>query len=697
MKGRQRMLKACNDFLVEIGTEELPPKSLYQLASSFASNVEKELNQENLNYECVQFFATPRRLAILIKAIPAKQEDKVFERIGPIVTLAYDKAGKPTPAALGFAKSCKVALEELAIKSTPKGDCLYFSQQLSGESFITLAPLIVKKALGALPIAKPMRWGKHNAPFIRPVHWLVLLYGEQIIPCQLFDLEANNKTLGHRFHHPLAISLAQPQEYETKLLHQGYVICDYHKRKTSIRNQIESIAEQSGNHVVIDESLLDEVTGLVEWPVALLGKFDTKFLTVPQEALISAMKLHQKYFHLIDQKGCLIPSFVFIANISSKDPDEVIKGNERVIRARLADAEFFYHTDLKVGLDHYFNSLKTIIFQNKLGSLHDKAFRISSLAAYIASKLSIDAGLAQRAGLLCKADLTSEMVNEFPELQGIMGYYYALASNEPAEVALAIKEHYCPAFSGDTLPQTPLGNCIALADRLDTLIGIFSINQSPTGEKDPFALRRAALGVLRLLIENKLPLDLSDLLTEAAAGYQLSEKTLINDTLAFILERLRAWYLEQGIEADVFSAVFARYPTSPLDFDNRIKAVQFFKQLPQAQALAAANKRVSNILKQTALPPNTNYNYAFFEVIAEKMLADTIEAKAKEIEQLCQQDDFKQALTLLATFREPIDQFFDEVMVMTENEALRHNRLVLLNALRELFLKIADISLLQHK
>jgi glycyl-tRNA synthetase beta chain len=683
------------DFLIEIGTEELPPKNLHRLASSFANNLENEFVKAQLSYGEVQLFATPRRIAVLIKEVAKQQQDKTLEKTGPAISSAYDQTGQPTASALGFARSCQTDLEQLTTISTPKGECLYFSRVVPGDFFTHLVPNLVKTAINQLPIPKPMLWGDHKTAFIRPVHWVLMIYGETVIPCQLFELESNNLTYGHRFHHPKALQITHPSLFKPTLQEQGYVISDYQERKENIRSQILAIAKDKGQ-IIIDEALLEEVTGLVEWPVALAGNFDSRFLRVPKEALISAMKMHQKCFPVIDKTGNLLPHFIFIANIESSDPKEVIVGNERVIRARLSDAEFFYHNDLKIGINQQLNQLKTIIFQNKLGTLFEKANRIGKLAEFIANKLQVEAVNAKRAGLLCKADLTSEMVGEFPELQGIMGYYYALESNEPVDVAQAIKEHYQPRFAGDELPATEISCSVALADKLDTLTGIFGISQAPTGEKDPFALRRAALGVLRIIIEKKLPLDLRELLVEAAKGYPtLENENTVEETLTFIMDRLRTWYLDQAVSPDVFAAVYARYPTAPLDFDKRIKAIQYFQTLPEATALAAANKRVSNILKQALLPPHDHYNYTLFELEAEKELADTIEKIVSKVKALQAEQNYQEALTILATLKTPIDNFFDAVMVMTENETLRNNRLILLSNLHQMFLEIADISLLQ--
>lgn len=681
------------DFLVEIGTEELPPKSLQRLTLHLRDQVELAFKKADLFFEGIEVFATPRRMALILKNTAKQQTDRVLEKIGPAITLAYDEQGNPTQAALGFAKSCQVTFAQLTTTQTPKGECLSFKRSVVGESIQTLAPLFIEQALNSLPIPKPMHWGNHPIPFIRPVHWIVMMHGPDVIPCSLFGLPAGRSTRGHRFHHPQMLDLTLPQQY-AKTLQDGFVIASYDLRHETIRQQLMALAKTKGQ-LILDEDLLDEVTGLVEWPVALMGSFEPRFLDVPKEALILAMKVHQKSFPLVDKDNELLPYFLTVANIESKMPDVVIKGNERVMRARLADAQFFFHTDLKNGIDHYVDNLKAVVFQNKLGTLYDKATRLSTLASYIAEKLSADTAQAARAGLLCKADLTTEMVGEFPELQGIMGYYYALHNNELIDVAIAIKEHYLPKHAGDSLPTTPLGNACALADRLDTLVGIFSIHQAPSGEKDPFALRRAALGLLRILIENHLPLDLQELFIQAAKGYpELEKGQVIQETLNFSFERLRSWYLDKGISANTYAAVMARKPTSPYDFDQRITAIHLFQNLPQAQALAAANKRVSNIFKQTQLPAHTHFNYALLELEAEKELADMIEEKSKYVEVLCKKYHYQAALTLLSTLQSPIDRFFDEVMVMVENETIRNNRLILLNNLRELFLQIADISLL---
>lgn len=690
------MLHDRQDFLVEIGTEELPPKSLQRFSRAFSEQLEQSLIKAEFNYEGLQSFITPRRIAVVIQNLNHKQNDKKAVKIGPLLTLAFDSDGKPTPAALGFAKSCNSNVDDLTTVMTPKGESLSFTQEIPGKTIVELAPEFIQQAISALPIPKPMRWGNSDVSFVRPVHWIIMMHGNQVIDGKLFDITADNKTFGHRFHHPDAITISHPNVYQDILKNQGRVIASYEERKENIRDQIINIAKLKGK-IIIDEDLLDEVTGLVEWPKALLGTFDQRFLDVPKEALISAMKTHQKYFPIVDEQNDLLPYFVTVANIESSSPEQVIAGNERVVRARLSDAEFFFHTDLKNGIEHYSEQLKTVVFQNKLGTLHDKAIRISHLASYIVEQLQGDTTLAARAGLLCKADLMTEMVGEFPELQGIIGYYYALHNNEFIDIAIAIKEHYLPRFAGDILPTTLLGNACALADRIDTLIGIFGIGQKPTGEKDPFALRRAAIGLLRILIENHLPLNLDELLAKAAKNYaHLSNENVVQETFDFCLERLRTWYTEKGFSSSAFTAVLARKPRSPLDFDYRINAINYFQQLPEAQALAAANKRVSNIFKQVTLPPHTHFNYALLELDAEKQLADIIELEYPKIEELVQTFRYQDALTILARLRDPIDRFFDDVMVMVEDEILRNNRLLLLNNLRELFLQIADISYLQQ-
>lgn len=684
------------DFLVEIGTEELPGKNLSTLAQCFCDGIKSGLTQAELSHGSVSWYATPRRLAVIVNALTTQQPTRNIVRLGPNKQAAYNQNGEATPAAIGFARSCGVELAEIAIKETDQGERLYFEQQQPGAATQQLLAGIVNEALKKLPIPRPMRWGSNDTEFARPVHWIVMLFGQDVIKDKILGLTPSPESYGHRFHRPGPIAIKEPATYTQQLL-EAKVVADFNQRKETIRKQIHACAEKIGTPI-IDEALLDEATALVEWPVALLGKFDAKFLVVPQEALICAMQVHQKSFAVRNDIGELLPVFITISNIESSDKQTVIVGNERVIRARLSDAEFFFQEDIKHSLESFTEFLKTVVFQTKLGSVFEKTVRIGQLAHAIAKEINANPQDTERAARLAKADLMTQMVGEFPELQGIMGYYYALLGKEPRHVALAIREHYLPRFAGDTLPTTLEGCALSLADKLDTLVGIFGVNQAPTGDKDPYGLRRAALGILRITIEKKLSLDLRQLVTAAINDYhgKLPNHNVLEDTLSFILERLRTWYSAQGISSDIFAAVHARFPTNPLDFDERIKAVQHFKSLPEAKSLAAANKRVSNILKK-----QTNnlekVNPTLFEDAAEKNLAALMAEKQNEIATLSQSGDYQRALTTLATLQSPVDQFFDQVLVMTDNTSVRDNRLLLLSQLRNMFLQIADISLLSDQ
>jgi glycyl-tRNA synthetase beta chain len=716
------------DLLIEMGCEELPAKNLLAHAEAFAQGIEKNLAKAELTHGKIEIFATPRRLAIIVRGLITTQSEHFVERKGPAVEAAFFSDGKPTAACIGFARSCGVAVEQLQRQKTDKGEWMYFRQQQPGVATQKLIPEIVASAVTQIPIAKPMRWGANNDSFIRPVKWLVLLFGNELIDTHILGVTTSDKTYGHRFLHPGAIKLKDATEYQDLLKSTGKVIPSFSERREMIEQQLKKLA---GKHsVIIDKDLLNEVTGIVEWPVVLQAKFSEKFLEVPAEALISSMKAHQKCFHLVDAQGKLLPTFLFVSNLESKKPEQVIAGNERVMTARLADASFFYHSDLKHSLSSQLDRLKNVVFQTKLGSLFDKSERIAKLATFIfnctgegvgdrhAVNTSLyarrfhpethglsptpspaqSAQIAERAGLLAKTDLLSDMVSEFPELQGVMGYYYALQDKEPEAVAIAIKEHYLPRFSGDVLPETLIGAAVAIADRLDTLVGIFGIQQAPTGEKDPFGLRRAALAVLRILIEKELNLDLRDLLLQAVANYgkQFSAEKTVPETFDFIFERLRAWYAERDITPDVFAAVHVRQPTQPFDFHRRILAVQHFRQLPEAAALAAANKRVSNILKkENFVSVHSKINPGLFEQKEEHTLADLLGQQSKVVEQFIKNNQYTEALVSLATLQKPVDAFFDHVLVNVENEQLRQNRLALLMNLRNLFLGIADISLLQ--
>lgn len=676
------------DFLVEIGTEELPPKPLKKLSENFRDNLVSELKHAQLSHDEVELFASPRRLALIVKGLKTAQADQNIERIGPFKNTAFDDSGKPTPAAMGFAKSCDTEIDNIEFQDSDKGPRLYFVQEIKGKPAKELLPEIVEKALNKLPISKPMRWGSYSTKFVRPVHWIVMLLGKDTVEGTLFNKQAGNITYGHRFHYPEPIEITDATSYEHSLENKGFVIPNFNKRREKIKQQLL----QCSKNVVIDDELLDEVTGLVEWPIALKGNFDERFLSVPEEALITSMKVNQKCFVLTDNDKKLLAHFITISNIDSKDKARVIEGNERVIAARLSDAEFFYQTDSKKGLEKNVDRLKEVIFQAKLGSMYDKSDRIVALARSI--PIETNSTVIEEAGRLAKADLLSDMVNEFPELQGIMGYHYTKSKNNA--VALAIKEHYLPKHSGDDLPETLEGCALSIADKIDTMVGIFGINQAPTGVKDPYGLRRAAIGILRIIIEKEIVLDLETLLNEAQRNYgnKLENKNVVTDCFNFITDRLKHYYSENGISGDIFSAVAARKPTQLLDFNLRIKAVENFKNLPEADALAAANKRVSNILKKQNEDDVSNWkvNNKLFDHDAEKKLAELIDQKKKILEKT----GYTDALNELASLQKPVDSFFDEVLVMDENIEKRNNRLALLSNLRNLFLQIADISLLQR-
>jgi glycyl-tRNA synthetase beta chain len=687
---------STRDLLLEIGTEELPPIHLKQLATALSQALQSEIAKVGLVHGEVKFFATPRRLAIYIQALDTRQKGHVVEKRGPALNAAFDAQGHPTLACLGFANSCGVTVEDLLQQKTDKGAWLYYRSEQPGKITTELLPNLVNQALSQLPMAKPMRWGEQAVEFIRPVHWVVLLFGNEVINTTVLGVYTSRQTYGHRFHHSGGIDIAKASDYASLLQQQGYVIADYDARKQLIREQIAQVVVNKGQ-AVVDEALLDEVTSLVEWPVVLLGAFDAKYLEIPPEVIMTAMKTHQKYFSVVDAQGKLLPYFIIVSNIASLDPARVIAGNQRVIHARLSDAQFFYHSDLKHRLEYRLEELKTVIFHKKLGSLFDKALRISVLAGFIAQELCDVMKASHRAGILAKADLMTAMVGEFPELQGIMGYYYAKQDGETEDVARAIGQHYQPRFAKDALPDSLLGCYVSMADKMDTVVGLFAAQQPPTGEKDPFGLRRAALGVLRILIEKQLPLNLLTLLEKAMEQYpaHLARAEVVSQTLVFMLERLRAWYLDRGIAAEVFNAVMARNPQQPLDIHRRIEAVQYFQTLPEAKSLTAANKRVSRILRdQSGDWSHHPVNPSLFEYNAEHQLLTLMEEKSKEVDSLSLEANYSAILSSLSSLQKPIDHFFDEVMVMVENENIRTNRLSLLHELQQLFLQVADISLL---
>ena len=682
-----------NNLLIELGTEELPPKALYSMVTALHNEIVSQLDKQQISYGEINCFATPRRLALKIDNLLAQQPDTQIEKKGPAVKAAFDAEGNPSKACQGFARSVNANISDL----TEKAGYLYYTIHQRGKSIAELIMEILPHAIVRIPVPKRMRWGNKTTEFSRPVHWLLVLFGCDVIPVQALDLTAGRTTYGHRFHHPEAINLNHAYEYETHL-HDAKVIASFEKRREIIKQQAKTIASKNHGNALINDTLLDEVTGLVEWPVALQADFSSRFLDVPTESLITAMEQHQKSFALFDQHNKLLPHFITVSNIESKQPERVKKGNERVMHARLSDAEFFFQTDLKIPLATHIEKLKSIIFQKKLGSLYDKTQRIKLITQYLAKQLNIDSTLAIQTAELAKTDLVTNMVGEFPELQGIMGFYYAKHEGLAQETAIALKEQYMPRFATDNLPESTLGAILAIADRIDTLVGIFGINQAPTGEKDPFALRRAALGILKICIEKNLNINLWQLIEFTVSTYQdkLTQTDTQTQSFEFILERLRAYFNELGISGDVFAAVHAQKPEKPLDFANRVKAIQHFKTLPDAQALAAANKRVSRILQKEAKAETLNaFDANKLTEQAEIILAKQLQEKQHSVQPLFQQHNYQAALTMLAELRPAVDNFFDSVLVMDENLEIKNNRLCLLNQLRELFLQVADISLLQ--
>ena len=687
------------DLLIELGTEELPPKALASLSAALTDEFVRQLDEAGLNHGNVERFAAPRRLALLVRDLDEKQADRDIERQGPAVQAAFDNDGNPTKAAQGFAASLGLTVDQLGRQDTGKGERLVAQITEKGKSAAELVPTFFTQAIQKLPIPKRMRWGKRKVQFVRPAHWLVALFGDEVVPFELLDLQAGRTSYGHRFHAPGAIELATASEYAERMEKDGHVIADFARRKAMIEEQAIAAGKEAGGAAQIDPDLLDEVTALVEWPVALMGSFDEDFLRVPQEALISAMEEHQKYFSVLDGDGKLMPRFITISNIQSKDAQQVIHGNEKVIRPRLADAAFFYDNDCKKTLAQHGKGLANVVFQQQLGTVADKCARIGGLAALIAEQIGGDAEQAKLAGELSKADLNSEMVGEFDTMQGIMGFYLARLEGQPDEVAQALYEQYLPRFAGDKLPQSKTGMAVSLADKIDTLVGIFGIGQKPSGTKDPYALRRATLGVLRIIIENQLDLDLQYLLEKAGDQLELRiNRADAAEAFEFIKGRYRAIYQEQGIATPVILSVLAIDDAcrKPLDFDRRVKAVAAFQPREEAQALAAANKRVSNILAKLDQAPPEEIDGAMLEDEAEQTLTNLVVASYEQSEPLLEKGDYQGVLEMLAELREPVDAFFDTVMVMADDQAVRNNRLALLAFLRDLFLNVADISLLQE-
>ncbi|AXQ96360.1 glycine--tRNA ligase subunit beta [Pseudoalteromonas piscicida] len=688
---------STENLLIEIGTEELPPKALRNLAESFAENTRQELEALELSHEGVSWYASPRRLGIQVKALQTQQADKVVEKRGPAIQAAFDADGNATKAALGWARGCGIDINDAERLETDKGTWLLHKAKVEGQQTLALLSDVINKALAKLPIPKPMRWGANKTQFIRPVHTVAALLGSQQVEGEVLGKAISNELQGHRFHHPERVRVEHADDSHA-VLKGAYVIADYEARKALIRGQIEAEAEKLGAQVAMDEDLLEEVTSLVEWPVTLVASFEEAFLQVPDEALIYTMKDDQKYFPLLDKQGNLINKFLFVSNIESKDPSVVISGNEKVVRPRLADAQFFFETDKKKTLESRLESLDSVLFQKQLGTLKDKSERISALAGFIAEQLGADKALAERAGLLSKTDLMTEMVMEFTDVQGVMGMHYARIDGEAEEVALAQNEQYMPRFAGDNLPSNPISFAVALADKFDTLVGIFGIGQTPKGDKDPFALRRAAIGALRIMVEKELPLDIQDIVAKAMTlfGDKLSNANVADDVVEFMLGRFRAWYQDEGISVDVIQAVLARRPTSPVDFDRRVKAVSHFRTLVEAEALAAANKRVNNILAKNNVASEVAVDSSLLQEEAEQTLAEQVAALTAELAPVYAEGDYQTALTRLASLREAVDNFFDNVMVMADDEAVKANRLALLGQLSKLFLNTADISVLQN-
>ena len=682
---------SAQDFLVELGTEELPPKTLSSLADAFLAGIEKGLQAAGLTYSAKQVYAAPRRLAVLITELATQQPDRSINLDGPPRQAAFDAEGKPTQAALGFAKKCGVDLSEID-QSGPK---LRYSQNIVGKPTATLLPTIVEDSLNDLPIAKRMRWGARKEEFVRPTQWLVMLFGDQVVDCTILAQSAGRHSRGHRFHHPEDVRISSPASYLSDL-RAANVLADFNERRQIISKRVEELATQQEGTAIVPPSLLDEVTGLVEWPVPLVCSFEERFLDVPQEALITTMQDNQKYFCLLDAEGKLLPRFITVANIESTDPAQIIAGNEKVVRPRLTDAEFFFKQDKKQKLETFNERLKNVVFQAQLGSVFDKAERVSRLAAFIAPRIGGDAQRATRAGLLSKCDLATEMVGEFPEMQGVAGYYYAKADGEPQDVALALNEQYMPRGAGAELPTTLTGAAVAIADKLDTLVGIFGIGMLPTGSKDPYALRRAALGILRILIEKKLDLDLIETVKFAVAqfGAKVKSAGLSEQVLEFIFDRLRARYEDEGVEVAVYLSVRALQPGSALDFDQRVQAVQAFRKLPQAAALAAVNKRVSNLLSKAEGNIAQTVEPKYFDNANEFSLYSAIQQADHAVQPMAAERQYSESLARLATLREPVDAFFEAVMVNAEDANVRANRYALLARLRGLFLGVADISLL---
>ncbi len=685
------------NFLAEIGTEELPPKALKKLATAFAENVENELNQAGLSFDKVEWYAAPRRLSVKVLKLATSQPSKEIEKRGPAVSAAFDAEDKPTKAAEGWARGCGITVEQAERLATDKGEWLVHRARIEGQPTKNLMLDIVAKSLANLPIPKTMRWGDKTVQFVRPVHTVTLLLGDELIEGEILGIASGRTIRGHRFLGEAELQIAHADDYPQILKDKGSVIADFNERRAIILADSQAKATALGGVADIEDDLLDEVTSLVEFPNVLTATFEERFLAVPAEALVYTMKGDQKYFPIYDKNGKLLPHFIFVSNINPEDPTAIIEGNEKVVRPRLTDAEFFFKTDLKQRLEDRLPRLETVLFQQQLGTLLDKTKRIQALAGEIAGQIGADKAKAARAGLLSKCDLMTNMVFEFTDTQGVMGMHYARHDGEDEEVAVALNEQYMPRFAGDELPKSLVASAVALADKFDTLTGIFGIGQAPKGSADPFALRRAALGALRIIVEKNLPLDLEKIVEKSTAlfGDKLTNKNVVDDVVDFMLGRFRAWYQDEGIAVDVIQAVLARRPTKPADFDARVRAVSHFRTLDSAQALAAANKRVSNILAKVEGKISSKIDRTLLLEPEEKALAEQVLALQTELAPVFAKGEYQTALDRLAGLRESVDNFFDKVMVNAEDEKLRQNRQAILNVLRNLFLQVADISLLQ--
>ncbi|EGQ7704011.1 glycine--tRNA ligase subunit beta [Vibrio cholerae] len=691
----------AKEFLIELGTEELPPKQLRTLAEAFAANFAAELATADIAHEGVTWFATPRRLALKVANLAESQPDRVVEKRGPAVNVAFDADGKPTKAAEGWARGNGITVEQAERLVTDKGEWLLFKEQVQGQQTASVVVEMAAKALANLPIAKPMRWGDKETQFIRPVKTLTILFGSELIQGEILGVASARTLRGHRFMGEAEFTIESAEQYPAILEERGKVIADYATRKAMIIEGSQQAAKQLGGIADLEDALVEEVTSLVEWPVVMTAKFEEKFLKVPAEALVYTMKGDQKYFPVYSHKmgdanKKLLPNFIFVSNIESKEPRHIVEGNEKVVRPRLADAEFFFNTDRKRPLVDRLPLLENAIFQQQLGTIKDKTDRITELAGYIAEQIGADVEKSKRAGLLAKCDLMTSMVFEFTDTQGVMGMHYARHDGEAEEVAVALNEQYMPRFAGDELPSRGVSAAVAMADKLDTIVGIFGIGQAPKGS-DPFALRRASLGVLRILVEYGYQLDLVDLIAKAKSlfGNRLTNANVEQEVIEFMLGRFPTWYQDAGFSIDIIQAVLARNPTKPADFDQRVKAVSHFRALEEAEALAAANKRVGNILAKYDGELGEEIDLALLQEDAEKALAEAVEIMAEALEPAFATGNYQEALSKLAGLRAPVDAFFDNVMVMADDEALKKNRLTLLNKLRNLFLQIADISLLQ--